>query len=186
MKFIEAEMYIRLVYYFFSHGFNPSVLASGALGNIGFVEEYVFEYLKKYILLSLDLCYLVKSSRMEEFMARNFTDYSKVSENTSKIDEASSQEKDKVIKKLRKKVKKQRKLIHKLSKCRKVSEDCSTSKCNLNDGDKSDRSREKSFFTEVKEKFIKAVPSICRTVAKAATTILCGWVLNCFGKRKVA
>lgn len=91
-----------------------------------------------------------------------------------------------IIKKLRKKVKKQRKLIHKLSKCRKVSEDCSTSKCNLNDGDKSDRSREKSFFTEVKEKFIKAVPSICRTVAKTATTILCGWVLNCFGKRKVA
>lgn len=122
-------------------------------------------------------------------MEKKFTDYSMVSDNPITTDEASSQEKDKVIKKLRKKNKKQRKLIRKLSKCGKESEDYSSSKCNMNDGNKSDQTKEqekKSFFTEVKEKFIQAVPSICRTVAKTATTILCGWVLKCFEKRKVA
>lgn len=122
-------------------------------------------------------------------MAKKFTDYSMVSDNPITTDEASSQDKDKVIKKLRKKNKKQRKLIRKLSKCGKESEDYSSSKCNMNDRNKSDQAKEqekKSFFTEVKEKFIQAVPSICRTVAKAATTILCGWALKCFGKRKVA
>lgn len=123
-------------------------------------------------------------------MSKIFMNYPEGSENPIMTDETSSHDKDKVIKKLRKKNKKQRKLIRKLSKCGKESEEHSSSKCNMNDGNKSDQDKEnekeKSFFTKVKEKFIEAVPSICRTVAKAATTILCGWALKCFGKRKVA
>lgn len=126
------------------------------------------------------------SSRMEEFMAKEFTDYSKDFGDTFKTDEISSQEKDKVINKLRKKVKKQRKLIRELSKYGKASNDCSPSKRNLNDGVKSDQAKEKSFFTKVKDKFIEALPSICRTVAKTATNIICRWAIKRFGKLKVA
>lgn len=128
-------------------------------------------------------------------MEKNFTKYPQNSANVDGTDKVSKPEEDKQIKKLKKKLKKklerklEKKLIRKLRKEKMAIENDASLSSNINDDGKSDQTKKqekKSFFTEVKEKFIQAVPSICRTVAKTATAILCGWVLKCFEKRKVA
>lgn len=122
-------------------------------------------------------------------MANIFTDYPKTSEvplAEAKVAKLKKLKKKKQIKKLQRELKKQKKLIKKLSKQKVESENCTSSKCNTNDGKIPTQDKEKSFFNRMKDKFIDAVPSICRTVAKTVTTLALGWAFKHFGKWKVA
>lgn len=122
---------------------------------------------------------------MEDKMSKIFTSYPQTSEIPFEAVNASEAQKDKKIKKIQKRLKKQKKLISKLN--RQVAiENSASQKCNINSDNKSTQDKKKSFFSKVKDKLVEALPSICRTVAKTATTIICGWTLKHFGKLKVA
>lgn len=119
-------------------------------------------------------------------MSRVFTNYPQTSENTFVTDKVFKSKRDKKIKKLQKKVRKQRKLIYKLREQGVESENCNSSNRNINDENTSTQNKETSFFSKVKDRLIDALPSICRTMVKTATTIICEWVLKRFGKLKMA
>ena len=122
-------------------------------------------------------------------MSNIFTDYPKTSEvplEEAEVSKLKKLKKKKQIKKILKKLKKQKKLIKKISKQKVESENCTSSKCNTDDGKIPTQDNEKSFFNRMKDKFIDAVPSICRTVAKTVTTLVLGWAFKHFGKWKAA
>lgn len=119
---------------------------------------------------------------MEDSMSKIFTSYPETSEIPFEAVNASEAKKDKKIKK---RLKKQKKLIRKINK-QVTSENSASQKCNINSDNKSTQDKKKSFFSQVKDRLVEALPSICRTVAKTATTIICGWALKHFGKLKVA
>lgn len=123
---------------------------------------------------------------MEDFMPRKFTNYPQTSEIPFEKDKVSKLKRDKKIRKLHKKIKKQKRLIRKLNKCREAGEGCTSSGRSKNDSKKSTQNKEKSFFSKVKDRLIDALPSICRTMVKTATTIICGWALKRFGKSMMA
>lgn len=67
-----------------------------------------------------------------------------------------------------------------------ISENSDSQKRNINSDNKSAQDKKKSFFSKMKDRLVEALPSICRTVAKTATTIICGWAFKSFKKLKVA
>lgn len=120
-------------------------------------------------------------------MSKIFTSYPQTSEIPFEAVNASEAQKDKKIRKLQKRLKKQKKLICKLSK-QVISENSDSQKHNINIDNKFEFEpyKKKSFFSKVKDRLVEALPSICRTVAKTATTIICGWAFKSLKKLKVA
>ena len=119
-------------------------------------------------------------------MSKIFTSYPQTSEIPFEAVNASEAQKDKKIRKLQKRLKKQKKLIRKLSNQGVTSENSTSSNSNINDRNESAQDKGKSFFSKVKDRLVEALPSICRTVVKTATTIICGWAFKSFKKLKVA
>lgn len=122
-------------------------------------------------------------------MANIFTDYPKISEvplEEAEVSKRKKVKKKRIIKKLQRELKRQKKLIKKLSRQKVESENCTSSKGNTNGGKIPTHDKEKTFSNRVKDRFIDAVPSICRVVAKTVTTLVLGWAFKHFGMLKVA
>ncbi len=119
-------------------------------------------------------------------MGNIFTNYPQTSEGPLEEVKVSKIKADKLIKainKIQRELKKQKKIIQKLSEQKEESERTS-SKCNTKK--KPTQDKEKNFWGRVKDKFIDAVPSICRTAVKAMITLAFGRAFKHFGLLKAA
>ncbi len=112
-------------------------------------------------------------------MARVFTDYPETSTDALELDEKARSKK---IRKLQKKIKRLEKLIRKMGKQKNAdeSEEASESR-------ETEKNNERSFFTRVKDAFLRALPSIFRTAAKIVVSTLCEYAADkCSKREKVA
>lgn len=136
-------------------------------------------------------------------MSRVFTDYPLSSDSISGLDNKSEIQCDDIgqliisIGKLCKEMKKQRKIIKRMckhDKIEKMSEQSAqenqhssaeknnkTTKSGRNSNPDGDDKKEKTFFEKVGDAFLKALPSIFRTVASVAATAILGRCTKWFG-----
>ena len=122
--------------------------------------------------------------------------------NSAKIKHVDTKKLIKRVDKLCKETRKQRKMLQKIYQQGKkkiisaeeavntqeesTDENAESSKNKTDDGAKDSQKKEKSFFNKMGEAFLKALPSIFRTIASVAVTAVFGFVSKRFGLRRRA
>lgn len=136
-------------------------------------------------------------------MSEIFNNYPEDQETASEaVDDVKVKQDDikKMIKKIAKICKEERKMLKKIyrqqKKCRMTEQDMvnaqeastdkkdKSSKCEADDEVKSSQKKEKTFFNKMGDAFLKALPSIFRTIASVAVTAVFGFVSKRFGARR--
>lgn len=136
-------------------------------------------------------------------MSEIFNNYPEDQETASEaVDDVKVKQDDikKMIKKIAKICKEERKMLKKIyrqqKKCRMTEQDMvnaqeastdkkdKSSRCEADDEVKNPQKKEKTFFNKMGDAFLKALPSIFRTIASVAVTAVFGFASKRFGARR--